>query len=103
MSDHEYDEADRELFAMVNGETPAGDKTAGVVVPVNRVKELERLEWLLDRIHETGAILGSALVAGIFFAATVFGWMEMIFGIIVTLAVAARAAFLFWRYRHGRK
>lgn len=90
MTDIEFAKADKELFAVVNGKKPTDDKTVGFNVPVNRIRTLM-------------PIFCSALVAGIFFAAAILGWMDMIFGTVVTLAATVRAIALYWRYRHGRK
>lgn len=101
--DYEYLAGDKELFDMMARKTPTDRKTVGVVVPVRRAKKLEKLEWMMDWIQKIASIVSSALVAAVFLAATILGWMEMIFGAVATLAAVARAIVLYWRYRHGSK
>lgn len=103
---YEYLPGDKELFDMLDRKKPTERKTVGIVVPVKRAQELEKLEQLeqlILRIQNLGAIVCAALVAAIFFAAAILGWMDITFGTIATLIAAARAIALYWRYRHGRK
>lgn len=100
---YEYLPGDKELFDMLDRKKPTERKTVGIVVPVKRAQEMEKLERVILRLQKLGAIVCSALVAAIFFAAAILGWMDMTFGTIVTLIAAVRAIALYWRYRHGRK
>lgn len=103
MVEKEYLPGDDALFAMMAKRKPTVRKTVGVVLPASRVRELEQMERRLDRIHAMSPIIPAVLVAAIFFAATMLGWMTMPFGSAVTLAAAVRAITLYWRYRHGGK
>ena len=100
MNEREYDRADNELFAMLNGKKPTGRKTVGIVVPAKRAKELEFIEGLLFQISDLLPIAGWLGASGLFAAATVFGWMHVIFGSIVAAFTFGWAAWRFWRWRH---
>lgn len=99
----EYLTGDNELFEMLARKKPTGRQTVGVVVPISRVQELEALEKKLRWVLIMKPVIGFALTAALFFAASILGWMDMVFGSILTLAAASRAITLYWRYRHGRK
>lgn len=101
MNEYEYEHADDELIAMVNGKTPTDGKTVGVVVSAERMRELEDIEAAVRRIRKSAPIAESTAAAAVFFAAAVLGWMDLTFGTIVTLITAGRAVWLFWRTRHG--
>lgn len=103
MTEHEYQTADRELFAMLNGGTPTATRSVGVVVSVKQAKKLEAMEKLLGEAKELLTIAGRVGVTLVFLGATVFGWMHPTFGAGVTAAAFLWAVHHFWRWRHGRK
>lgn len=101
MTNSEYDQADNELFAMMNGGTPTGKKTVGVVVSDKLAKDMEYLEELIFQCQDLIPIAGWFAATVVFVAAMAFGWMHMLFGAIVALFTFARFIYSIWRFLRG--
>lgn len=98
--DEMWQRADEELFAMLASRPIGNKQPVGFFVPVKYARRLQRLERLLANKKQYQRIAGYAAEAAVFLTATVCGWMQVNFGLIVSAICGIRAAAIYWKIRH---